>query len=1277
MKKITLFIAALVMSVMSYALNPFAYALSSSLSEDGATLTVSYSLNAEATAVSVVVLDGEEVVKTVPCEGLAAGEYTVEVPTEGLPAGKDLTWKVEVQGTSVEAPTQEETMYSLYCPHGLAIDKDPESEYFGRILVADAMNIVKDKSGYLGSGVGAGLHIFTPSFATDSVVYTAGLDFTRIWEGNGYQPWRVKISEDGRIFVSALDLNGVVVWEVSKDLQTWIPVIAGTQGEDGNIYDAEGNFVAGMNVSMDVKGSGEDLTLLLYSCSTGAAGFAQSAFRLDEYVLGTATTWTGTPKNILTGGKYALVHTNAEFIYDGEGGYWFGASRAGNAGQPNLAHINAAGEQDYYTEDAGFYGGDGVLLHNGMLFKGKARTSSTVGNFGVYTISTDENGAPVLTEKWTVAANGIGRNLNEFAVDYAENLYIVGNSGEKIIAFALPYSGLVATPAAAQYTFQVAGSNPDIEWIEMPLEITNLTTSEIPVGDQTVLQLMGRNDMMDSDVMLFLNNYTGEDKAYEVNAESSLVTFGGLELTVMDGSITKSVDPEKGDVFAGTVHASVEEEGETMYVEFALTMYAMPAIEIAIEDVEITIDEESAIATFAATWEGSPLSVEVSGFEEVEFKEYPECWLSIGDDNVWVDAAAGPVAVIIEDGLAMLEGEFTSYATGKSYYVTLTGNMPGAVEPVQMVGVVKRALQYYDATIVLTHEADGTAHIYNVVDGVVAEVSQEGVIARDPENAGDLLAISDIALTEDGKLVAVNYMVCQAGDDYIDEGYKKGENRFYIWNSLDEAPSIWFTSTMYANWFRSNNGYTMAVKGTSTNASIALSGYHATKSWARIATYKVIDGVYTEPADAATGNDNYTWCEGPESGVVIDDNVIGANYELNASPLAAENWIVDGNLVDPIEYVAPADIKAIISTLTPLSADLGKKYNGATYVTVGEQHLMVAPYATAEGLLAGVKVLDITAGLAAAVEVNVLDLDAPVEATAAATAVQVVENGLNINLVADATIYPLTTVAEGPEYMVIEDNVTNLIIDLESMAIIGGPSTMWQVEVFLGIGEEDGNGKFALTEESSVAIMGFDARFIDGYAYDIDVNAPAAKVVLHVEDSGFFYEIRLDMTSAAPADPIAVVVENATITIDTIPLFGDQVDYALTMTADWTYAEDGVTYPVLVEVPVYYPEATEPSEMTCTVTIGGMGDTDPWLGFGEGTLTITTVDGVVTAKGLVSNPYTGVAFDVTVSGKLPQGSGTGLDNVQVEVKALKTIKNGQLIIVRDGKEFNAQGAVVK
>ena len=592
----------------------------------------------------------------------------------------------------------------------------------------------------------------------------------------------------------------------------------------------------------------------------------------------------------------------------------------------------------------------------------------------------------------------------------------------------------------------------------------------------------------------------------------------------------------------------------------------------------------------------------------------------------------------------------------------------------EMAGVVKRALQNGESTIVLTHEADGTAHIYEVANGTILELLQNGVIAVDPENAGDYLAISDIALTEDGKLVATNYMQTQSGDDYVDAGYQRGETRIYIWNDLHGAPSVLFTSKMSSNWFRSKQGLTMAVKGTSDNMEIFMTGIHATKAWARVSSYRVINGVYEEPA--VNHNDHYFFYDVADA--VALETTVGTQYELTASPLGAMNWILDAELINPVEIVEPETNNVEISSCVALSTDLGKKFNGTSIVTVGEQVLMVAPYATAEGLLAGVKVLDITAGLDAATEVATADLEAAVEATAAATAVAVAENVLTITLVADATIYTLNVELESePDYMLIEDEITNLVIDLESMAIIGGPSTMWQVEVFLGLAEDDNmDGQWSLSPESSVAIMGFDARLIDGYVYDIDVNAPAAKAVLYVEDSGFFYEIKLNMTST-PTEAIVVVVEDATVTIDTIPLFGDQVDYALKMTADWTYAEDGVTYPVLVEVPVYYPEATEPSEMTCTVTIGGMGDTDPWLGFGEGTLTITTEGGVVTAKGIVANPYTGVAFDVTVSGKLSQSPGTGVDNVQVEVKTVKMIKNGQLIINRGGKAYNAIGVQVK
>ena len=1034
-------------------LNPYAFGLESVLSDDKTTLTVTYRLNnSNATSVNVVVYNGEDIVALVPGT-TTIGKNTVEVATGDLPAGVELKWAVEVNGTSVEAPTQESKMYNMYCPHGLAIDKDPESEYFGRILVADAMNLVKDKTGYLGSGIGAGLHAFNPSFTTDSTVYTGGNDFTRILASNGYQPWRVKISEDGRIFVSSLDLNGVVVWEVSKDLQTWTPVIAGTNdATDHNIYDADGNFVAGLNCSMDVIGSGEDLKLLLYSTNNKGIAFNQSGYRLDEYALGTATTWTGTPKNILEGGKLGVVHTNVEFIYDGEGGYWFGGSRAGNAGQPNLVHINAAGEQDYYTEDASLYGGDGVLLHNGMLFKGKARTSGTVGNFGVWTVGKDADGKVTLTEKWSVVADGIGRNLNEFAVDYAENLYVVGNSGEKIIAYALPYSGQVETPAAAKYAFQLP-------------------------------------------------------------------------------------------------------------------------------------------------------------------------------------------------------------------------------EPLKMAGTVKRAVQNGDEVIVLTHEADGTAHIYQVVDGkAIAEISQEGVIAVDPENAGDLLAISDIAMTEDGKLLAINKIVCQAGDAQVDEGYKRGETRVYIWNDLAGAPSVWFTSKMSSNWYRSVQGHTMAYKGTSTNGTLVTTGVTATGVKFRYSVYNVIDGVYNEPA--VNDSEHYHFTKGDAQ----TTDLLGANYEINMSLLAENTWVLDGELVDPFEITDPLTYNTQVTAGTTITEDLGKKYNGATYVTVEDQVLMVAPFANPDGELVGAEILNITNGFDAPQYVDMVYVDEAVAATAAATAVEVVEGGLNITLVADAAIHTwFVELSEGSDWEVYEDEITNLVIDLDNLVLIGGPSANFQVDVYLGLGDYNRNDDtYQLLPESSVALFGTDATFVEGYAYEVDAFTPSAKAVVRCVWNGMNLELHLTMT-AEPMEATVVVVENATVEIEKYLLWGDMYDYALKMTGEWVNPEDGLTYPVLVEVPVYYPEATEPSEIMSTVTVGGWGDNDPWLGFGEGTLTVTTEtlsggDKLITATGIVQNPMAGVAIDITISGTI---IATSLEDATVTVKPVKMIQNGQLIIKKGDVQYNAQGAILK
>lgn len=515
----------------STTLNPYAYDVKAQLSQDQHRLTVSFKLNAPADVdlnnqpnkgkgVQVFIInpagttDKERRCDTIlvprqdlinNCSpGKEVGEYEYTINTACLPRNVDLGLEIVVHGLIHSAPVQETTYHELYCPQGVAVDTDPTSPYFGRILVTEALHdITGTAKTYLsetaGGVVKAGIYAFHPNFTPinpNGAAYNGGynLDGTideYYIDNNGnvvastatgankimrsHQPWHVKISEDGRIFVSALDprSDAIAVWELSKDLQTWTPII---KGESINAnYDMlrNGKWYAGPNLSMDLVGSGGDLKLLLYSVNKQGWQYNATGYRLDEYAIGTTkTAFTGTPTPITAFSKtqngniaYGVIHMHAKVIYDGEGGYWFASSRnSGN--EKNLAHVSASGTMDYSTNDKAFHGGSGIMIHQSAyldpqygntaqkwLFKGVDNSGTSNGVFKIYVMSKDASGKPVLTERWTVTAAGLGRYVNDYAVDYAQNLYVVGNSGEKLVAFALPYSGVTTTPYNG--TFQI------------------------------------------------------------------------------------------------------------------------------------------------------------------------------------------------------------------------------------------------------------------------------------------------------------------------------------------------------------------------------------------------------------------------------------------------------------------------------------------------------------------------------------------------------------------------------------------------------------------------------------------------------------------------------------------------------------------------------------------------------------------------------------------------------------------------------------------------------
>ena len=523
------------------ALNTYAYGMGAALSEDAATLSVTYSLNADATAVSVVFYNGTEAVKTVDLEAayFTAGSHAVDVATKGLPQGAQITWAVKATSAVVETPTEHSVGYQFYHPRSVEVDNNTESPYFGRVYLTEAMVAKKDV--YLSYQTGMGLYAFdpqlTPILNKDSKPgFKGGQTFPEKYENGAaaraYSPTRVRVTADGRVFVSAQNDLGVAMWEINPaDLNAdWAKVIYGTpNAEDYKMYTADNVFVAGPNIGLDVRGEGENLTVLMHSSSKANTGFTY-AVSTDEYKLGTAKEWTVAPStNIdpLTD-VYSITPSYISTVYDKDGGIWYCQYRGTPTDeQPGLVHVSKNADGTYVEDykDLEARGGGGIRFNQDFtqvaIAKGK-------GGVSIYTVDKDEAGKPVLTELYNFDTT-IGTNVNDIAWDAANNLYVCGNSREWLKVFALPRANgdvTVPAPTAAAFTLPAAPEpQPQPELVYNLKEVSKLTEG-LPAKSEARQAALGKDGKIyiHDKANKVIEVWTMDGKTTEVLAEAGANT---------------------------------------------------------------------------------------------------------------------------------------------------------------------------------------------------------------------------------------------------------------------------------------------------------------------------------------------------------------------------------------------------------------------------------------------------------------------------------------------------------------------------------------------------------------------------------------------------------------------------------------------------------------------------------------------------------------------------------------------------------------------------------
>ncbi len=350
-----------------------------------------------------------------------------------------------------------------------------------------------------------------------------------------------------------------------------------------------------------------------------------------------------------------------------------------------------------------------------------------------------------------------------------------------------------------------------------------------------------------------------------------------------------------------------------------------------------------------------------------------------------------------QPGYAVLPSEFKMTQKADSTY---------AIE-----GTIKRTLAAGDSTIVLSHTEDGAAHLYLIdhLTGVISPLSLNGIIATDADNLGDFLALSDIAYTCDGKLIGCNYIRCQFDDSHIADygaGYKRGEIRFYKWDTLSADPTLWVSSKHSGNWYVADGGYTMAVAGPSDDCVITTTFTTASTSTAmRFSLFTVVENQLA--STLFTMNTINT-----SSPFTVTK--LGAKYMLQSSPWnIKDSWVVDGELTTPIEWTVVGQNQDNTIEGTLAEEAYGKAPSVINFFKYAGKIVAVAPYEV-EGKIAGVRLYDVTEGLdkATLIKTTNTDLAEPVAAEYAAATAKVTGLDVTIYLVLDGTVMTFTTKGE-------------------------------------------------------------------------------------------------------------------------------------------------------------------------------------------------------------------------------------------------------------------------
>ena len=478
------------------------YASELTMAYSNGVYTFSYRLNEDATDITLQLLYEGSLIQSKSFGAQEKGVRSITLDESEIifperNTDEYLTWAIKATARPINALTKlsdDATEFQFYRPFGVAVDNNPESEYFGRIYVTNT------KNGTCSSGrtTANGLFAFDAGLnALNTSAYTGGVSWNNS-NASGNSPFRVTVAPDGRVFLSDWSDSHSGIWIAPQGGITggFTQLFAGlTRASSGLCTNGSSVAVHGSISGCWVEGVEENTKLYTMDEDYVVNG---KTYNLLRYDIGQATSWSVAPSAIEfsnSANNSPLVNNVLNVVSDLHGGWWIIQHRfAETSLEPSLIHV-LNGTVDYNT------GGEQLLENskNGGLavnIDGSRIATTSQSQINIWDVAYDNTGhLTSITPAFEITADdisGLGESSNDVAFDPAGNIYYVSNSTERLVVIGLPKTdNSFTTPARSVYTIPLPSEPPTIDVLVTEWEQSGMTVDfrTAPLATDVVVKI--------------------------------------------------------------------------------------------------------------------------------------------------------------------------------------------------------------------------------------------------------------------------------------------------------------------------------------------------------------------------------------------------------------------------------------------------------------------------------------------------------------------------------------------------------------------------------------------------------------------------------------------------------------------------------------------------------------------------------------------------------------------------------------------------------------------